>query len=90
MKTAKYIPNNLLSCRKAVNLRQLDVAAKLGFTTTDRISRWEKGQAHPNIFNLFKLAKIYNVPPEKLYEGLIENLSSYQGPENQNTPEQVF
>lgn len=67
MNNNKYLPNVLRPSRKAVKLRQLDVACKLGISSTDRISRWEKGQAEPNITNLFKLAKIYGKLPHELY-----------------------
>lgn len=53
--------------RKQAGLRQVDVAAKLGFTSTDRISHWEKGQAFPSVTNLFKLSAIYKVPAQDLY-----------------------
>lgn len=59
--------NNLRECRKKVNLKQTDVAQALGFKSTDRISRWEKGTAYPHIQNLFKLARLYGVSIEKLY-----------------------
>ena len=61
------IQNKLREHRLKIGLRQLDVADKLGFCTTDRISKWEKGTAHPSIFNLFKLAKIYGVKADELY-----------------------
>jgi transcriptional regulator with XRE-family HTH domain len=53
--------------RKQAGLRQVDVAARLGFTSTDRISHWEKGQAFPSVINLFKLSAIYKVPAQELY-----------------------
>ena len=62
------IQNNLRAHRKAKGLRQIDVAIKLGFCTTERISRWEKGISYPSIFNLYKLAKIYGVPTDVLYQ----------------------
>jgi transcriptional regulator with XRE-family HTH domain len=72
--TAPY-HNKLRSIRKAKGIRQLDVACKLGFSAPDRVSRWEKGQALPNIINLFKLALIYQVPPEDLYPDLVGDLA---------------
>lgn len=59
--------NNLRECRKRVNLKQIDVALALGFKSTDRISRWEKGTAFPHVLNLFKLARLYGVNAEELY-----------------------
>ncbi len=69
MKT--LIPNALREYRKLNNLRQIDVAQKLGFCTTDRISRWEKGMTFPHITNLFKLSVLYQVPPHELYQELL-------------------
>ena len=68
------IPNNLRRHRKQAGLRQVDVADKLGFKSADRISKWEKGQAIPNIVNLFKLVLIYQTPAEELYWELIEEI----------------
>jgi transcriptional regulator with XRE-family HTH domain len=61
------IPNNLKEYRLKAGLRQIDVAKLLGFTTEERICHWEKGRNIPNIINLFKLAKIYKVRAEELY-----------------------
>ena len=63
------IPNTLREHRKRVNLKQSDVAEALGFKSTDRISRWEKGLTYPHVVNLFKLAKLYGVMPHELYSG---------------------
>jgi transcriptional regulator with XRE-family HTH domain len=67
MTTKQPIPNSLRSYRKQAGLRQVDVAARLGFTSTDRISHWEKGQAFPSVTNLFKLSAIYKAPAQELY-----------------------
>jgi len=61
------IPNKLKLYRVTNNLRQIDVAHKLGFTSSERISRWEMGLAYPSVVNLFKLAKLYNARPDDLY-----------------------
>lgn len=68
--------NHLRTQRNELNIRQQDVADKLGFCTTDRISHWEKGQAMPNIINLFRLAAIYNIPPHELYPELYKSIVS--------------
>jgi transcriptional regulator with XRE-family HTH domain len=62
--------NNLRQYRIKAGLRQLDAARLLGRDFTDRLSRWENGLAIPNITNLFRLAEIYIVPPEALYQDL--------------------
>jgi transcriptional regulator with XRE-family HTH domain len=67
MKTP-HIHNNLKEYRKKANLKQTEVARLLGFTTSERISRWEKGKSYPSVLNLFKLAEIYGVFPYVLYK----------------------
>lgn len=61
------VPNSLRFYRKQAGLRQVDVAAKLGFTSYDRISHWEKGSAFPSVTNLFRLSALYKVPAQELY-----------------------
>lgn len=52
--------NNLRRFREAKGLRQVDVADKLGFTSADRLSYWERGMSAPNIINLFRLTSYQN------------------------------
>lgn len=61
------IPNTLKEYRNKMGLRQMDVASKLGFSSAERISLWEKGRAAPNLLNLFKLCGLYQVLPHELY-----------------------
>lgn len=68
------IKNELRNVRHELNLRQLDVVCKLGFSTTDRLSRWEKGIAMPSLINLFRLAAIYEVAPHHLYPNLFNEI----------------
>ncbi|MEN9582528.1 MAG: hypothetical protein RL641_482 [Candidatus Parcubacteria bacterium] len=68
---AKYpITNSLLTHRKRVGLTQMVVANKLGFTTAERISAWEKGKSMPSVVNLFKLAALFNTYPHELFKEL--------------------
>jgi transcriptional regulator with XRE-family HTH domain len=59
--------NRLKELRKERGLTQKQVAEFLGHKSEDRISHWEKGQAIPNVPNLFKLAKLYEVLPHEIY-----------------------
>jgi transcriptional regulator with XRE-family HTH domain len=70
------LPNNLKLVRKEAGLRQIDVAHKLGFTTSERISAWEKGKCFPSIVNLFKISVVYEKMPHELYCGLLNALMS--------------
>jgi len=75
MNTQGQFPNNLRMIRKRLGLRQVDVADRLGRTSADCISHWEKGLALPSVVNLFKLAIIYGVPLDHLYPDLYDMLS---------------
>lgn len=72
MNQQKIVPNSLREYRNRIGLRQIDVAKKLGFCNTNRISRWEKGLSIPSIVNVFRLCIIYNTSPEKLYSELFK------------------
>lgn len=63
----KNIQNNLRLYRKQKGLTQLQVAQELGFKSTDRISKWEKGTMYPHLVNFLKLLKIYGAQPHDLY-----------------------
>ena len=69
------IHNTLREHRTKAGLRQLDVACKLGFNNTDRISRWGKGVAFPSVRNLLKIADIFGVHAEELYPKPTEPVS---------------
>ncbi|HEX3799299.1 MAG TPA: helix-turn-helix transcriptional regulator [Verrucomicrobiae bacterium] len=70
MTTKHRFSNNLRLHRKKAGLRQREVARSLGLKSTDRISRWEHGTAVPHIVNLFRLAVIYDVSPQDLYQDI--------------------
>ncbi len=59
--------NNLKQYRKLANLTQLEVAEALGFKSTDRISRWEKGNAFPHVLNALKLQNLYGASVRDFY-----------------------
>ncbi len=64
----KTIQNNLRHYRELKGLTQKQVAQYLGLQSSDRICRWEKGNQYPHMINLLKLAKLFNVSAESLYE----------------------
>jgi len=51
------IRNRLHNCRKAINLRQEDAAFLMG-TERTQISKWERGEKEPGIYNAVGLAVI--------------------------------
>jgi transcriptional regulator with XRE-family HTH domain len=66
------IQNKLKECRIKAGFTQFQVMLKLGFHSTDRLSKWEQGHQLPNLINLFKLAKTYNVTPNELFPEISE------------------
>lgn len=68
----KTYTNTLKQQRNKLGLSQQDIARKLDISVSnqDRISKWETGQAAPNIENLFKLCRMYNIHPFELYPEL--------------------
>lgn len=71
------IPNRLKEIRMRHKLRQIDIAAKLGHTSGERISKWEKGISFPHIPNLFKMCSYLGVKPDEIYPELL--YGSYRG-----------
>ncbi len=59
--------NKLKELRKELGYTQKQVADMLGLKCEDRISHWETGAAIPNLLNLSKLCKLYNVSPVTVY-----------------------
>ncbi len=88
--TTHFIPNNLRNHRNRAKLRQLDVAKSLGFKSTDRISRWEKGLTFPHIINLFKLSRLYGVAPQDLFASVDKYTENSPAPDTSHPiPEAV-
>ena len=60
MELNEIISKNLIELRKKNKLTQLELAEKLDFSNKS-ISKWESGEAIPNIEILMKLSSLYNV-----------------------------
>ena len=67
----KKVPNNLRKYRKAIGLKQKDVAKILNLKSAGMVSRWEKGRCLPSLVNAFKLAGLYCVLVDALFFPLI-------------------
>lgn len=61
------IANRLVQLRKANNLSQEELAAKLGISR-QAVSKWERAEASPDTDNLIALSKIYNVSLDELLQ----------------------
>jgi transcriptional regulator with XRE-family HTH domain len=56
----------LKSKRVAAKLSQSDVAKKLGYSSAQFVSNWERGIAKPPTSSLREIAKLYHVPEEQM------------------------
>ena len=59
--------------RSLSGLSQKDVAIKLGYSTSQFISNWERGISQPPIHTLRTLAQMYGVGAEQMFNVLLEN-----------------
>lgn len=68
MKQKNMLADFLKQKRVAAGLSQRDVADKLGYSTPQFISNWERGVSHPPINALKRLGELYKVSAEDLFE----------------------
>jgi transcriptional regulator with XRE-family HTH domain len=60
--------------RVHVGLTQSDVAKKLGYSSPQFVSNWERGLARPPVFILRNLTKMYRVPAEQMFKALMSEV----------------
>lgn len=69
------LPNNfvknLVALRKANGLSQEDLAEKIN-VSRQAISKWERGEAYPDIENLLAISQLFDVTLDALVNGTIE------------------
>jgi len=53
-------------------LSQKDVAEKLGYSTSQFISNWERGISHPPLNTLRSLSELYKIKPEDMFDVLLK------------------
>lgn len=58
----------LRNCRKAAGLSQSEVGKKLGYSSAQFVSNFERGNCTPPLKALKTLVRIYNIEPEELIE----------------------
>lgn len=68
MKTGKTLGEYIKAKRIAAGLAQKDVSDKFGYSTPQFISNWERGVSNPPIGDLKKLAAIYGIDAEELFD----------------------
>lgn len=66
-KLAKFLKEK----RTLASLSQKDVATKLGYSTSQFISNWERGISQPPIHTLRTLAQMYVVNPDQMFQVLL-------------------
>ncbi|WP_415062655.1 helix-turn-helix domain-containing protein [Bdellovibrio sp.] len=57
--------------RIAANLSQREVATRLGYTTAQFVSNWERGVSSPPVQMLKKIADLYRTSAEELFEAML-------------------
>lgn len=68
MKQKNVLADFLKTKRMSAGLSQREVADKLGYSTPQFISNWERGVSHPPISALKKLGDLYKISAEDLFE----------------------
>lgn len=58
--------------RESVGLSQKQVADKLGYTTPQFVSNWERGVSSPPLKTLKKIGELYHVSPDELFKVTLE------------------
>lgn len=58
--------------RKDAELSQGAVAKKLGYSSPQFVSNWERGLSDPPIATLRKLAFIFRVPDDEMFNAMLE------------------
>ncbi len=64
----KTLASFLKERRIAAGLSQIDVSRKLGYTSAQFVSNWERGIAKPPIEALAKIIKLYPVDREEVLD----------------------
>ena len=58
--------------RENMGLSQAAIAEKMGYTTPQFVSNWERGLAMPPMKTLKKLAEMYKIPQQELFDILLQ------------------
>ena len=58
--------------RTRAGLTQRDVARRLGYTTPQFVSNWERGVALPPLSDLPLITSLYNLQPEEVIDRVVE------------------
>ncbi|HWU41931.1 MAG TPA: helix-turn-helix transcriptional regulator [Bdellovibrio sp.] len=72
MKTESNLATFLKQKREQAGLSQKQVSEKLGYSTPQFVSNWERGLSAPPIKIVKKLAEMYRISGEELFNHLLE------------------
>lgn len=73
MDPKNQLGNFLKDKRAAAGLSQADVAKKLGYSTSQFISNWERGLSTPPVSVLKILADMYEVSPDSMLKAVLDS-----------------
>ena len=62
--------------RVAAGLTQSEVAHKLGYSSPQFVSNWERGLANPPVFVLRDLTKMYRVGVDQMFDMIVDDFKS--------------
>ncbi|KYG63703.1 transcriptional regulator [Bdellovibrio bacteriovorus] len=73
MDSKNQLGNFLKEKRSAAGLSQADVAKKLGYSTSQFISNWERGLSTPPVSVLKILADMYEINPDSMLKAVLDS-----------------
>ncbi len=71
MKDVKDLSKFLREAREKAGLTQMDVAERLGYSSAQFISNWERGLSSPPMKTLTVLAQMYKVGTEEIFQAIL-------------------
>jgi len=76
MKKRGRLAGFLKEKRVAAGLTQSEVARKLGYSSPQFVSNWERGLANPPVFVLRDLTKMYRVSADSMFDLLVDDVKA--------------
>jgi transcriptional regulator with XRE-family HTH domain len=73
MKNQSGMSEYLKTKRVSSGLTQGDVATKLGYTSAQFVSNWERGLSLPPIVTLKKICGLYKISQDEMYSNLVDH-----------------
>jgi transcriptional regulator with XRE-family HTH domain len=68
-KLAEYLKKS----RENTGLSQTFVSSKLGYSSPQFVSNWERGLSHPPLKSLKKIAKLYKLRDKELFDIFVDS-----------------